>query len=158
VQAIKAGILEAADVLVVNKADLPGADNAVRALQSSLELASGVRRVWDHHGRLEAVDAPDDGVTWLPPVLKTVAALGEGIHEVVDALLNHRSYLETTGGRARRDRERLSQEVHALLGDRLLAQFLDSHASADLGAALEQVFARQSSPRQAVERLLALGG
>jgi LAO/AO transport system kinase len=155
VQAIKAGILEAADVLVVNKADLPGADNAVRALQSSLELASGVRRVWDHHGRLEAVDAPDDGVTWLPPVLKTVAALGEGIHEVVDALLNHRSYLETTGGRARRDRERLSQEVHALLGDRLLAQFLDSHASADLGAALEQVFARQSSPRQAVERLLA---
>ena len=97
-------------------------------------------------------------MTWVPPVLKTVAALGEGIHEVVDAVLNHRTYLETTGGRARRDCERLSLEVRALLGDRLLAQFLDSHASADLGAALEQVFARQMSPRQAVERLLAPPG
>jgi LAO/AO transport system kinase len=156
VQAIKAGILEAADVLVVNKADLPGADNAVRALQSSLELASGVRRVWDHHGRLEPVDATQEAqVAWVPPVLKTVAALGEGIHEVVDAILNHRTYLETTGGRARRDRDRLSHEVHALLSDRLLAEFLDSHASADLGAALEQVFARQASPRQVVDSLLA---
>ncbi len=159
VQAIKAGILEAADLLVVNKADLPGADNAVRALQSSLELASGVRRVWDHHGRPEPVDVTQESrVAWVPPVLKTVAALGEGIHEVVDAILSHRTYLETTGGRARRDRERLSLEVHALLGDRLLAQFLDSHSSADLGAALEQVFARQASPRQVVERLLSARG
>ena len=156
VQAIKAGILEAADVLVVNKADLPGADNAVRALQSSLELASAVPRVWDHHGRLEPVDATQEArVAWVPPVLKTVAALGEGIHEVVDAILNHRTYLETTGGRARRDRDRLSHEVHALLSDRLLAEFLDSQASADLGAALEKVFARQASPRQVVESLLA---
>jgi LAO/AO transport system kinase len=159
VQAIKAGILEAADLLVVNKADLPGADNAVRALQSSLELASGVRQVWDHHGRLEAADgAPAVQAVWVPPVLKTVAALGEGIDAVVDAVLSHRAYLEATGGRRRRDRERLSAEVHALLSDRLLAQFLNSQASAQLAAALEQVFARQASPRQVVEGLLAAQG
>ncbi len=155
VQAIKAGILEAADLLVVNKADLPGADNAVRALQSSLELASGVRRIWDHHGRIETAESgPAAQEAWAPPVLKTVAVLGEGIHEVVDAILSHRAYLEATGGRVRRDRERLSTEVHALLRDRLLAEFLDSRSQPELGAALEQVFSRQASPRQAVERLL----
>lgn len=156
VQAIKAGILEAADILVVNKADLPGADNAVRALQSSLELASGVRRVWDHHGRLEAAET-GLGIqdVWAPPVLRTVAVLGEGIGEVVDAVLAHRSYLEASGGRVRRDRERLSVEVQALLRDRLLAEFLTSRPRAELEAALEQVFSRRSSPRQAVENLLA---
>lgn len=155
VQAIKAGILEAADLLVVNKADLPGADNAVRALQSSLELASGVRRVWDHHGRLEPAQSGQAAQeAWASPVLKTVAVLGQGIHEVVDAILRHRAHLETTGGRARRDRDRLSAEVHALLSDRLVAQFLDSHTQADLGAALERVYSRQASPRQAVEHLL----
>ena len=156
VQAIKAGILEAADLIVVNKADLAGADNTVRALQSSLELTSGVRQVWDHHGRLESTDGTQAREpAWTPPVLKTVATLGEGISEVVDAILRHQTYLESTGGRARRDRERLSVEIRALLSDRLLGRFLDSRAEADLGAALEQVFTRQASPRQVVERLLA---
>lgn len=155
VQAIKAGILEAADLLVVNKADLPGADNAVRALQSALELAANLRPVWDHHGRPEVAetgDAPSAG--WIPPVLKAVATRGEGIPEIVDALLAHGKYLEAGGGRGRRDRERLSAEVHALLGARLLEQFLSSQREADLRAAIEQVVARQASPRQAVEALL----
>ena len=86
VQAIKAGILEIADVLVVNKADLPGADNAVRALQSALELAANLRPVWDHHGRLETVEAASAGAAWTPPILKTVATQGEGIVELADAL------------------------------------------------------------------------
>jgi LAO/AO transport system kinase len=150
VQAIKAGILEAADLLVVNKADLPGADNTVRVLQASLELASGARRPTDPHSQPEPTE---EG--WAPPVLRTVALLGEGIDEVVDAILHHCAHLETTGRRVGRDRQRLRAELLALLGDGLLARFLSAHSEEDLGLALEQVFARQVSPCQAVERLLA---
>lgn len=153
VQAIKAGILETADLLVVNKADLPGADNTVRALQASLELASGVRRATDPHGQPEPTEE-----RWVPPVLKTVALLGEGIDEVADAILHHRAHLETTGRRVGRDRQRLRAELLALLGDGLLARFLSARSEEDLGLALERVFARQVSPRQAVERLLARDG
>ena len=156
IQASKAGILEAADVLVVNKADLPGADNAVRALQSSLELAANLRPVWDHHGRLEITEVvPAAQLPWIPPVLKTVATQGEGIPEVVDAIRSHRAYLEGSGGLQRRDRERLSAEVHALLGERLLERFLSSGRGIELGAALDRVIAREVSPRQAIETLLS---
>jgi len=155
VQASKAGILEAADLLVVNKADLPGADNAVRALQSSLELAANLRPVWDHHGRLEIAEVEPAGQpAWIPPVLKTVATLGQGIPEVVDAIQSHRIHLEGSGGLKRRDRERLSAEVHALLGERLLEQFLSSGRGPELSAALERVVARAASPREAIETLL----
>jgi LAO/AO transport system kinase len=155
VQASKAGILEAADLLVVNKADLPGADNAVRALQSSLELAANLRPVWDHHGRLEITEVEPAGKpAWIPPVLKTVATLGEGIPEVVEAIRSHRIHLEGSGGLKRRNRERLSAEVHALLGERLLEQFLSSGRGPELGAALERVVAREASPREAIETLL----
>lgn len=156
VQAIKAGILEAADVLVVNKADLPGADNAVRALQSSLEMSANLRPVWDHHGLLETTEVEQAGRSpaWIPPVLKTVSTLGQGIPEVVDAIRAHRAHLEVSGGLQRRDRERLSAEVHALLGEALLGQFLSSGRGAEMGAALDRVVARQASPRQAIEALL----
>ena len=150
VQAIKAGILEAADLLVVNKADLPGADKTVCALEASLELASGPHQASGHPGQL---GQPDQG--WQPPVLQTAALLGEGVDEVIDAILRHRAYLETTGGRTGRDRERLRAEVLALLGDGLLERFLGARKDVDLGLELEQVFARQVSPRQAVQSLLS---
>ena len=154
VQAIKAGILEAADVLVVNKADLPGADNAVRALQSALELATNLRPVWDHHGRLETVEAASAEVAWTPPVLKAVATQGDGIVELVDAIQAHGAHLQAGGGRQRRDRERLSSEVLALLGAQLLEAFLESRGPSDFEAAVDSVVSRRSSPRQAVEALL----
>jgi LAO/AO transport system kinase len=154
VQAIKAGILEAADVLVVNKADLPGADNAVRALQSALELAAHLRPVWDHHGRLETVEAASAEASWTPPILKAVATQGEGIVELVDALEAHGAHLQAGGGGERRDRERLSNEVLALLGAHLLESFLASRGQGSLEAAVESVVRRRSSPRQAVQELL----
>ncbi|MBM3122993.1 MAG: methylmalonyl Co-A mutase-associated GTPase MeaB [Chloroflexi bacterium] len=154
VQAIKAGILEAADVLVVNKADLPGADNAVRALQSALELAANLRPVWDHHGRLETVEATSPEPAWTPPVLKAVATQGGGIVELVDAIQAHGAHLKAGGGRQRRDRERLRSEVLALLGAHLLDAFLESRGQGPFDAAVESVVRRRSSPRQAVEALL----
>ena len=59
IQAIKAGILEIADILVVNKADRPGVENTLKALKSALELAHPVRHVFQHHGQLEVVEAPE---------------------------------------------------------------------------------------------------
>jgi LAO/AO transport system kinase len=150
VQAIKAGILEAADLLVVNKADLPGADKTVRALEASLELAPGTHQAPEHPGQ---PGQPDQG--WQPPVLQTAALLGEGVDKVIDAILRHRTYLAATGGRAGRDRERLRAEVLALLGEELLARFLSGRKDAPLGLELEQVFTRQVSPRQAVQSLLS---
>jgi G3E family GTPase len=81
VQAIKAGILEAADVLVVNKADLPGADNAVRALQSSLELLACRVRIITVGSKPWTPAEPAMGA----PGPEDRCCAGEWIHEVVDA-------------------------------------------------------------------------
>ncbi|MCL6596607.1 MAG: methylmalonyl Co-A mutase-associated GTPase MeaB [Firmicutes bacterium] len=93
VQAIKAGILEIADVLVVNKADRPGADLAVRELRQMLLLGGG---------RPEEADA-GRVPGWEVPVLRTSATTGEGVEELADALDRHRQALAASGaGAARR--------------------------------------------------------
>src|ERR1051325_2863544 len=75
IQAIKAGILEIADILVINKADRPGVENTERALRSTLELAHPTKRVFRHHGQAMTVDASADADSsiWIPPINKTVA-------------------------------------------------------------------------------------
>src|SRR5215213_9807873 len=84
IQAIKAGILEIADVLVINKADRPGVENTERALRSTLELAHPIKRVFRHHGKAMSVSATAvDTDIWLPAIIKTVATEGKGITEVV---------------------------------------------------------------------------
>jgi LAO/AO transport system kinase len=100
VQANKAGLMEIADVFVVNKADRPGAAEARRDLEQMLDLS-----------------APGD---WRVPVLATVAETGEGVAELVDAVADHRAHLEASGGLVRRRRERLGGELHRILAERLL--------------------------------------
>ncbi len=86
IQAIKAGILEIADILVVNKADLPGVENTTRALQSMLQLANS--------GHRNVLSNPDKGLpAWEVPVFKTVASQGEGIQQVIECIQAHREYL-----------------------------------------------------------------
>jgi len=103
IQAIKAGILEIADVFVLNKADREGADRAYRDLALVLSLA-------DH-----------DAATWLPPIVRTVAARGEGIAELDRAIGDHRAWL-AEGDRLRlRRRAQLRLRVETLLKDRVLA-------------------------------------
>ncbi|MGE5123568.1 MAG: methylmalonyl Co-A mutase-associated GTPase MeaB, partial [Acidobacteriaceae bacterium] len=109
IQAIKAGILEIADVLVVNKADLPGVENTERALRGSLSLANSnrqpgqsIRRVV-HHGQAMALTEPEPEVdtsppVWVPPILRTNALDGTGVPELAQAIASHRAYLESTGG------------------------------------------------------------
>src|SRR5512139_3920816 len=87
IQAIKAGILEIADVLVVNKADLPGVENTERALRGSLDLAHPTPHRIMHHGRVEMIPDQANSVEaadsiWVPPILRTVAIDGTGIPEL----------------------------------------------------------------------------
>jgi LAO/AO transport system kinase len=101
VQAAKAGLLEIADVLVVNKADRAGADDTVRDLQQMLELAGG--REWE------------------PPIVRTVATTSEGIEELWSAIGSHRAFLEADGRLERRRADRLREELRSIVLERLRA-------------------------------------
>ena len=127
IQAIKAGILEIADILVVNKADRPGVESTVRALRSALELAHPVRHVFRHHGKLEVVEAPDTPTynSWIPPIQKTVATEGTGIPELADEIARHAEHLRESGDWAARERSRLGSELDAMLQEILVTRFRD---------------------------------
>jgi LAO/AO transport system kinase len=129
VQAIKAGILEIADVLVVNKADTAGAERTVKTLEMMLELRQGgVRRI-SHHGQLLAMATPAEQPpsTWTIPLQKTVAPSGEGVDDVRQQVEAHRQWLHRSGAWTLRERQRiahtLEQIIHAELSRRLLARW-----------------------------------
>jgi len=143
IQAIKAGILEIADVLVINKADHPGADSTMRALRAMLELGHP-----SHH-------APSGSSTplWIPPVLQTIATKAEGIQEVVDAIDAHARHLRETGTWQIRDRSRLLAELETLVQFELTAQWRATLPPDALASTLEELETRQISPYQAAKRL-----
>jgi LAO/AO transport system kinase len=96
---MKAGILEIGSVFVVNKADLPGADEAANTLQHTMALAPGAGHM------IEGVNEAEGalGLRWFPPVVKTAALTGEGIEVLIARLQEHRQYLERSGEYARRN-------------------------------------------------------
>jgi LAO/AO transport system kinase len=140
IQAMKAGIIEIADVLVVNKADHPGADVLVSQLQALLSLSpAGSRR---------------------PPILKTIASKPEGLEKVVDAINDHRKWLEESG-QLRRQKE--ANARHQVLGTAraILLQRIQANTRAeDLEQLVHQVAARELDPHSAAEQLAdaAAGG
>ncbi len=155
IQAIKAGILEIADVLVINKADRPGVENTERALRSTLKLGHPVQRVFRHHGKTMAVDAPTmDPHFWIPPIVKTVATEGKGLKELVEAIAKHAAHLDQSGDRAARDRARLQSEMETLLQETLMNRFLEHISQEQYNELLEKVFNRNISPPEAVKFLL----
>jgi LAO/AO transport system kinase len=161
IQAIKAGILEIADVLVVNKADRPGVESTERALRGMLELAHPVRRNFDHHGQVETINASaiDEALgaaheVWIPPILRTVATEGTGTTELADAIARHRQYLEATGGWQRIERIRLQSELDVLLREALVACWQESVPEDTYHQVLDELVARRISPHQAVENLV----
>lgn len=172
VQAIKAGILEIADVFAVNKADREGADHTLAALEMMLNLgqAAPAQRVM-HHGRLiEVAERPasssaapphladgeaSEGGAWRPPIIKTVALRGEGTTELVQAIADHRHYLEVSQELARRNHIRLANELEHILRDELMGRLLDRVDRASLARLMAQVTARQLDPYSAAQRLIA---
>jgi len=156
IQAIKAGILEIADILVVNKADQPGVENTERALRGMLELAHPVRRIFQHHGKTETVDAPgkpSDNL-WIPPILRTIATQPTGFSELAEAIARHREYLRQSGDWSRRERARLEREVDMLIQETLASQFRAAIQASYYDEVLGKVFAHQLSPWEAVKALL----
>lgn len=160
IQATKAGILEIADILAVNKADLSGATKTERALKQMLDLGHRVQMV-AHHGRmLLAQDEviPSEIDTWAVPVIKVVStdgAKGTGIAELYAAIQAHQAHLAGSGLGQERERQRLEAELAERLGAALLDQFLAQASTEQLSATLAAVQARQLAPDVAVQRLLA---
>lgn len=135
IQAAKAGVLEIADVLVVNKADHPGAGRTVREMRQALGLAA----------RPEGAEAP--------PVLRTVATSGEGIAELVAVIDAHAARARTSGEAARRARARVAAEIVQLAVGRI-RETLDGRA-AEVDRLAGQVLAGDLDPYTAADRALA---
>lgn len=158
IQAIKAGILEIADILVVNKADRPGVENTERALRSMLELAHPAPRVFKHHGQIEPVfspvSSPDGGGFWLPPIVRTIATKGDGLPELASAISEHQQHLDNTGERQNRDRERLQAELDMLIQTDLVYRWRQQVSDSQYQEILESLIARKISPHQAVDVLI----
>ena len=135
VQAAKAGLLEIADLFVVNKADRDGAAETVRDLEFMLDLS---------------LDSD-----WRPPIVKTVASKGEGFEELWDAILAHRAFLESDGRLAARRTKRIREELRAIVVASLYeraGELLSGECFDKLAAAVE---AREVDPYSAAESLLS---
>lgn len=155
IQAIKAGILEIADVLVINKADRPGVENTERALRSTLELAHPTKRVFRHHGRTMSTPVMEaDSTLWIPAIVKTVATEAKGIAELAEAIAKHAAHLHQSGDWAARDRARLGSEMEALLREALMDRFLENVSPANYEEMVANVAKRNISPSEAVRLLL----
>jgi LAO/AO transport system kinase len=155
IQAIKAGILEIADILVINKADRPGVENTERALRSNLELAHPTKRVVRHHGRSMAITVSDANPTlWLPPIHKTVATEGKGIAELAESIAEHATHLHQSGEWAARDRARLESELESVLQEALMTRFHENIPPEKYEEIVKKVLSRNLSPGEAVRTLL----
>jgi len=155
IQAIKAGILEIADVLVINKSDRPGVENTERALRTALGLAHPTKRGFRHHGRPMFIDAPEtDSKIWIPPINKTIATDGTGIAEVAESIAKHAAHIRQNGEWSLRDRARLGSELESVLQAELMSQFFKKVQKEKYDEVLEKVIRRDLSPHEAIKILL----
>jgi LAO/AO transport system kinase len=185
IQTLKAGLMEIADLFVVNKSDRPGADR----LRTELEVMLGMRmgdsgaRVPAHHGvdlrQLAAQDRdavrkamnparaardaahadPHASDGWVPPVLRTVAAKEEGIAELLAAIGRHRAYLEASGGLRERRRSRLRERVAEVVERRVRERlWRDAGTEAWMAEQVPALEAGTTTPYHVADALLARSG
>ncbi|MCC6614005.1 MAG: methylmalonyl Co-A mutase-associated GTPase MeaB [Anaerolineae bacterium] len=161
VQAIKAGILEIADILVVNKADRPGLDNTIRALKLMLELGHPASRsqVSGHHGAMMSTPAPTmtsvDHALWIPVIVQTVATDGRGIDELIGAIEAHQAHLRRNGHLRELEQRQIEIELQDRLREALLTRLLENISAQDLSTLVERIQQRHMPPHEAVDMLLA---
>jgi LAO/AO transport system kinase len=138
VQAAKAGILEVADILVVNKADRDGAETTTRDLRNMLSLTAH----------------PEDGAPfWSPPIVKTVAVRGEGLDKLTAAIDEHREWLESTGEGDRRRLRRAEAEIEAITLGEIRARIGDVRGAGTLPELAKRVLAGELDPFTAADEL-----
>lgn len=135
IQAIKAGILEIADILVVNKADRDGANATAAALEMNLNLNP-------------------DRAAWRPPVLQTVALSGKGVPELVDAIAAHQDYSREHNLRRRQESARFREKLHGLLKTELLQNTLNRYPAARWDAWLSEITERKRDVYTVADEIL----
>ena len=137
IQAMKAGIMEIGEIFVVNKADREGADRLVAELNLMLDLSGS--------------SSP-----WRPPVLKTVATMGEGVIELSEKIFAHRKFLEESGGLRKKREERARQEILTLI-EREISKYVHKMLKYDVefDELIEQVVARKKDPYAYAQRVTA---
>ena len=170
IQALKAGVMEIADVYVVNKSDRPGADKLRQELEVMLGLRRGnaFRHVAPHHqsdsrtvGQSDRPRSPSDRPTvrrpdeWEPPVLATVATTSAGVDELASALDRHHEYLQASGKLAQRRRQRLVARTRAVL-ERSVHRWLAEATQAEelLARRLDEVADGRKSPYDVAAEIL----
>jgi LAO/AO transport system kinase len=179
IQAMKAGLMEAADLFVINKADRPGADRLAREVSMMLHMRTGrpMRRP-AHHGvsldeakgeakanaeaqteAKEGESSPDSSASasaWDIPVLKTIAETGDGVAELLEVLDRHRHWLEQTGERSRRRRKQLAERVREEVARTLLRRtWAEQGGEALLEAELDRLEAGETTPYEVAARIVA---
>jgi LAO/AO transport system kinase len=139
IQAIKAGLLEIADLHVVNKADRPEADRTAAELLSMLTLVG-----------------PPGAEGWAIPVLKTTALNGEGLDELADTLARHRRWLRDSGDLARREELAAAERIRTIARDLAVARLHSPEGGAAFEEAVRAVARRELDPHAAARSLLTL--
>jgi len=137
IQAAKAGILEIGDIFVVNKADREGADATVRDLRHMISLG----------------DRTEPGL-WRPPVLKTVAATGDGVEDVLEAIGKHYAWMAEKGVLEERRERRAADEIEAIAVQALRARMGDLREGSDLEGLAHDVVAGRLDPYAAADRVV----
>jgi LAO/AO transport system kinase len=164
IQTLKAGVMEIAELYVINKSDRPGADK----LRQEVEIMLGIRRgnafahITPHHhpgaakagGQRRGAAAPEADA-WEPPVINTVASKGEGIADLIAALDKHHEYLAATGKLAERRKLRLAARTRAVVNRAIRQWVLDeTDAEALLARRLDDVAAGTTSPYEVAAEVL----
>ncbi len=152
IQAIKAGILEIADILVINKADRPGVENTERALRSMLEM--GFPRLNARRRGKTSNSGSPEPAEWTPPVLKTVATEDKGTVELAQSIQLHYQYLQRSGEWQRRQYERLQNELDVLIQATLVERWRSSLPEDLYEQVVEQLCERKISPYAAIKMLI----
>ncbi len=158
VQAIKAGVLEIADIFAVNKADREGAERTVMALKMMLNLGVPDKKQTLHHGRMLPLTPPsttEPDQAWTPPIIKTIATQKQGIVELLQGIEAHNSYLQNSGQRQWRAQLRAATELRMILRDTLLEQTLSALGNETIHAAVQAVAKREIDPYSAARQLIA---
>lgn len=138
IQAIKAGILEIADIFVVSKADKPGADQTVAELRMMLTLGGNRRKV-----------------AWAIPVLKTSVPNNEGIEKVVEAMQQHRDYLVTSGLLMQRAQRQVRSELQALILHTVMNTLKTQVSEEEWATLIEDIATRERDPYSVADELEA---
>jgi LAO/AO transport system kinase len=136
VQANKAGLLEIADVFVINKADRPGVNETRRDLETMLDMSE-----------LRTED-------WRPPIVSAVAARSEGIDDVWEAVASHRAHLESTGGLVKRRSDRLLDELRTIVARSLERRAYELTTTEDFESLHHAVVARELDPYAAADKII----